>query len=279
MNEDWSSKVLPVQVPPLLRGIPNPPVTLWAVGEIPEQPGVAIVGTRRCSSYGRKVAHWLGEAVARAGWPVVSGLARGIDAAAHRAVVETGGVGVAVLGSGLDRIYPPENSHLAAELLACGGAVISEYVAGTPPAPFRFPARNRLISGLSAAVVVVEAGLTGGALITARMALEQGKEVLAVPGDVDRPTSTGCNLLIRDGAHPVLGAEDLINSLEFILGPAPANPSLREMTPGETLDEWVAVSDRPVGEALAEVARRELEGSLRLESGRMERAPRKGSSA
>ena len=250
---------------------------LWVVGEIPVLPGVAIVGTRRCTSYGRRVAHRLGEAVARAGWPVISGLARGIDAAAHQAVVQTGGVGVAVLGSGIDTMYPPENGQLALELVACGGAVISEYPAGTPPAPFRFPARNRLISGLSSAVVVVEADLTGGALITARLALEQGKEVLAVPGDIDRPTSAGCNLLIRDGAHPVLGAEDLINSLEFILGPAPATPSLREVASGETLDEWVAASDRPVGEALAELARRELEGSLRLESGRMEGPSRKGS--
>jgi DNA processing protein len=184
---------------------------------------------------------------------------------------------VAVLGCGIDTIYPPENGQLAQDLVAGGGAVVSEYPAGTPPAPFRFPARNRLISGLSTAVVVVEAGLTGGALITARLALEQGKEVLAVPGDLDRPSSAGCNLLIRDGAHPVLGAEDLINSLEFILGPAPAVSSLREVATGDTIDEWVAASDRPVGRALAELARRELEGSLRLESGRMEDRSRKGS--
>lgn len=276
MNQEWAARVIRVDVPPSLRGIPDPPVVLWAVGEIPVEPGVAIVGTRRCTSYGRRVAHWLGEAVARAGWPVVSGLARGIDAAAHQAVVQTGGVGVAVLGSGLDTIYPPENGQLALDLVAGGGAVISEYSAGTPPAPFRFPARNRLISGLSSAVVVVEAGLTGGALITARLALEQGKDVLAVPGDVDRPTSAGCNLLIRDGAQPVLGAEDLINSLEFILGPAPSMPSIREVASGESLDEWVAASDRPVGEALAELARRELDGALRSQSGRMEGPPRKG---
>jgi DNA processing protein len=207
---------------------------------------------------------------------VVSGLARGIDAAAHQAVVQAGGVGVAVLGCGIDTIYPPENGQLAVDLVACGGAVISEYPPGTPPAPFRFPARNRLISGLSSAVVVVEAGLTGGALITARLALEQGKEVLALPGDIDRATSAGCNLLIRDGAHPVLGSEDLIDSLEFILGPAPGIRSLGEVASGETLDEWVASSDLPVGEALAEMARRELEGSLRLESGRMEGPFRKG---
>jgi DNA processing protein len=250
---------------------------MWAVGRIPGQPGVAIVGTRRCTSYGRRVAHWLGEAVARAGWPVVSGLARGIDAAAHQAVVRAGGVGVAVLGCGIDIIYPPENGQLASDLVSCGGALLSEYSPGTPPAPFRFPARNRLIAGLSSAVVVVEAGLTGGALITARLALEQGKEVLAVPGDIDRPTSAGCNLLIRDGAHPVLGAEDLINSLEFILGPAPAPRAIEEITSGGTIDEWVAASDRPVSEALAELARRELEGALRLESGRLLDPPRKGS--
>jgi len=277
VNPEWASRVLQMEVPSLLRLIPDPPETLWGVGQVPDRPGVAIVGTRRCTSYGRRVARWLGEAVARAGWPVISGLARGVDAAAHQAVVQTSGVGVAVLGSGADTVYPPENGQLASDLVATGGAVISEYQPGTPPAPFRFPARNRLISGLSSAVVVVEAGLTGGALITARLALEQGKEVLAVPGDIDRPTSAGCNLLIRDGAHPVLGAEDLINCLEFILGPAPAAPAPRTIASGDTVDELVAASDRPVSEVLAELARRELEGGLRLESGRMVTAPKKGS--
>lgn len=261
----------------MLQLIPDPPVTLWAMGAIPAGPGVAIVGTRRCTSYGRRVAHWLGEAVALAGWPVISGLARGVDAAAHKAVVDVGGVGVAVLGSGLDSIYPPENRQLAADLVTGGGAIISEYPPGTPPAPFRFPARNRLISGLSAAVVVVEAGLTGGALITARLALEQGKDVLAVPGDIDRETSAGCNLLIRDGAHPVLGAIDLIESLELILGPAPAGTAKPTVAPAGTVDEIVAGSDRPVGEVLAELARLELEGGIRVESGQAMTSRKKGS--
>lgn len=267
----------PIAVPGSLRVIPDPPTALWAIGELPTVPGVAIVGTRRCTSYGRKAALWLGEAVALAGWPVISGLARGIDAAAHRAVVEAGGIGVAVLGSGLDTIYPPENRQLAADLVGAGGAIISEYPPGTPPAPFRFPARNRVISGLSAAVVVVEAALTGGALITARLALEQGKEVLAVPGDIDRPTSAGCNLLIRDGAHPVLGAIDLIESLEQIMGPAPTVAKAPDVAPGATVDELIAGSDRPVGEVLAELARLELEGGLRVESGRAVTSPKKGS--
>jgi DNA processing protein len=201
------------------------------------------------------VAQVLGRAVASAGWPVISGLARGIDGAAHQGCVDSGEPGWAVLGSGVDIVYPRQNESLARKLVAEGGGLISEYEPGTPPAPFRFPARNRIIAALSKAVVVVEAAVTGGALITARLALELGREVFAIPGDIDRRVSEGCNLLIRDGAHPALGPDDLIELLTFVMGPPPRAPAPRWT---ERIDQALATSDRPVGEALAELTRREL---------------------
>lgn len=215
----------PSEFPAGLCDLPDPPSRLFMRGKIPPGRAVAIVGTRRCTRYGRATASALGAAVAAAGWAVVSGLARGIDSAAHRGVVDVGGVGVAFLGSGLDVWYPPENRELGESLVANGGAVISEYPAGSPPEPWHFPVRNRLIAAMSEAVVVVEAGLTGGALITARLALELGRDVLAVPGDIDRPASVGCNLLIRDGATPVLGADDLLETLGWT---RPVVPSAEE---------------------------------------------------
>jgi DNA processing protein len=205
--------------PALLAELPDAPDLLFARGRLPSRPGVAVVGTRRCTAYGRRLAEQYGRAIAAAGWPLVSGLARGIDGAAHRGTVAGGGVGVAVLGSGIDVMYPREHRELADALVAGGGAVVSEAPPGTPPEAWRFPPRNRIISGLSAAVVIVEATVRGGALITAEAALRHGRQVFVVPGDVGRPSSEGCNLLIRDGAHPVMGPEDLIEALELVLGP------------------------------------------------------------
>ena len=159
------------------------------------------------------------EAIAGAGWVLVSGLARGIDGAAHAGTVTAGGAGIAVLGCGPDIHYPPEHRTLGDRLVEAGGAVVTEYPPGAAPEPWRFPLRNRIISGLSSAVVVVEAGVTGGALITAGYALAHGVPVFAVPGDVRRESSKGCNLLIRDGAHPVLDPDDLIEELSLVLGP------------------------------------------------------------
>ncbi|HUO45376.1 MAG TPA: DNA-processing protein DprA [Acidimicrobiia bacterium] len=259
-----------IRVPEALRLIPDPPSALWLHGQIPTRKGVAIVGTRRCTSYGRRLARLLGAAVGRCGWPVISGLARGIDAAAHYGVTEVKGIGVAVLGSGVDVVYPRENADLADRLVNYGGGILSEYPPGTPPAPFRFPARNRLIAGLSDAVVVVEAAVTGGALITARMALDQGKEVLAVPGDIDRPTSAGCNLLIRDGAHPVLGVDDLLETLGIMMGPPP-NPGVKVAEPSlpVTIDELIEGSARPVSAVLADLTRAEISGELTIDSGQV----------
>ncbi|HJU51852.1 MAG TPA: DNA-processing protein DprA [Acidimicrobiia bacterium] len=233
------------------------PEKLWVVGTFPPRLGVAIVGTRRSTSYGESVARTLSRAVAGAGWPVISGLARGIDGVAHLACVEVDEPGWAVLGSGLDIVYPRQNESLARRLVEGGGGLISEYEPGTPPAPFRFPARNRIIAAFSGAVVVVEAAVTGGALITARLALELGRDVLAVPGDINRTVSAGCNLLIRDGAHPVLGPEDLVETLTFILGPPPRMPPVPPAW-SENVEALLAESDRPIGEALAALTRHEL---------------------
>lgn len=202
--------------PPRLASLPRGPRWLFRQGPPVHDPCVAIVGTRRCTAYGRRLARSFGDACATAGWPVVSGLARGIDGAAHEGVVDAGGRAIAVLGSGSDVRYPREHSRLHERILERGGTVLTEYPPGTPPLGWRFPPRNRIISGLAAAVVVVESGVTGGSLGTAAHALTQARAVLAVPGDVDREASVGCNLLIRDGAIPVLGADDLVASLSLI---------------------------------------------------------------
>ncbi len=192
------------------------PDLLFVRGQLPLQPGVAIVGTRRCTSYGRELARAYGQAAAEAGWSVVSGLARGIDGEAHRGVVDVGGTGVVVLGCGIDVVYPREHKRLGQQILDAGGAIVTEYPPGSPPDGWRFPPRNRIIAGLSAAVVVVEAARTGGALITAVKAAEYGIAVFAMPGDVDRASSEGCNLLIRDGAFPVLDPDDLVEELALV---------------------------------------------------------------
>jgi DNA processing protein len=205
--------------PDSLTGIPDPPDVLFVRGRIPAGGAVAVVGTRRCTAYGRQLAAEYGEAIAGAGWVLVSGLARGIDGASHTGTVAAHGAGIAVLGCGPDVHYPPEHRTLGDRLVEAGGAVVTEYPPGAAPEPWRFPLRNRIISGLSSAVVVVEAGVTGGALITAGYALAHGIPVFAVPGDVRRESSKGCNLLIRDGAHPVLEPDDLIEELSLVLGP------------------------------------------------------------
>ncbi len=194
------------------------PDVLFVRGTLPKVPGVGIVGTRRCTAYGLELAEAYGRAVAETGWLVVSGLARGIDGAAHRGMVSIKGVGVAVLGCGIDVTYPREHRRLGEQILEAGGAIVSEYPPGSRPDAWRFPPRNRIIAGLSAAIVVVEAAKTGGALITAMKAAEYGIPVFAMPGDVDRRTSEGTNRLIRDGAFPVLDPDDLIEELDLMYG-------------------------------------------------------------
>ncbi len=251
-----------------LGDLEDPP-SLFVEGKLGEMPGVAVVGTRRCTRYGIDLAEAFGVAIARSGWTTVSGLARGIDAAAHRGCLRDGGHAVAVLGSGIDVCYPKENQPILDEILAEGGAVVSEYPPGTPPDRWRFPARNRIIAAMSSAVVVVEAAKTGGALITARLGAEIGRPVFVVPGDVDRPASEGCNLLIRDGAYPVLGAADLIEELSLILGP-PAREMIREseadLPPGGVaLDDLSAHWSITTSEALVRVGKLQLQGRVRRE--------------
>jgi DNA processing protein len=252
-----------------LNDLEEPP-PIYVLGTTTYAPGVAVVGTRRCTRYGIDLATGFGSALSRVGWTTVSGLARGIDAAAHRGAVRGGGRAVAVLGSGVDVVYPVENSDLYRSIVDGSGAVISEYPPGTRPDRWRFPARNRIIAAVASAVVVVEAGEKGGALITARLAAEMGRPVLVVPGDVDRPASVGCNRLIRDGAHPVLGVSDLIAELELILGRPPAT---QLALGGDLPPSGVAIDDLPElwscdpAEALARLTRLEVEGLARRSEG------------
>ena len=204
--------------PRLLKEIEQPPPVLYARGEVSEDDewAVAIVGTRRITAYGRQVAEDLAGAMARNGITVVSGLARGVDAVAHQACLKNGGRTLAVLGSGVDHIYPPEHRRLAQEIVA-NGAILSDYPPGTPPEAANFPPRNRIISGLARATLVVEAGKSSGALITATFAVEQGREVFAVPGGIYSPASQGTNQLIQQGARPYLAPQDILESLNIAM--------------------------------------------------------------
>jgi DNA processing protein len=233
----WSDPTYPVA----LTTIPDPPPVLWARGSVDAlaAPAVAIVGSRAGSEYALAVAERLAADLAVCGVAVVSGLARGVDSAAHRGALAGNGVTIAVLGSGVDVMYPPEHDGLARDI-AVRGVVISELVPGTLPQPFLFPLRNRIISGLARAVVVIEAGNKSGSLITARCALEQGRDVLAVPGNVLSGRNRGAHALLRDGARIVESADDILEELgmsrrlESPASPA-TDPVLARLTPGEPL--------------------------------------------
>lgn len=216
--------------PQLLRAIHDPPPGVYLRGAADAallgRPAVAIVGARACSAYGRRVARSLGRDLAAAGLVVVSGMARGVDAEAHRGALEAGGATVAVLGCGVDRDYPAAHRELARQIGAAG-LVVSEYAPGVEPAPWRFPARNRIVAGLCAATVVVEARERSGALITADFALEEGREVFAVPGEITSALSAGSNALLRLGATPLTAAEDVLESYG-VSAPEPATVELGE---------------------------------------------------
>ena len=202
--------------PNRLRNIYDPPCLLYVRGRLPafdDEASIAVVGTRDCTPYGVSCAEKLGYGLAAGGAVVVSGLARGVDSAALRGALRAGGTVTAVLGNGLDVVYPPENQYLY-EDVAAAGALISEYPPGTPPEAKHFPVRNRIMSGLCLGTLVVEAPARSGALITAGTALEQGRDVFAVPGPIDAPTSVGCNRLIRDGAGLVSDAWDILGEYE-----------------------------------------------------------------
>jgi DNA processing protein len=202
------------QYPARLAAIAAAPAVLFVRGQVAAlgRPQIGVVGTRQPSPAGRELARELADQLTRSGLLVTSGLARGIDAAAHRGALEAGGETVAVLGCGLDHCYPPEHEGLALEV-AARGACISEFAPGETPQPRHFPRRNRIISGLSLGIVVVEAASVSGSLITARLALEQGREVFAVPGSLRNPQAAGCHELIRDGARLVRSGQDIIDEL------------------------------------------------------------------
>ena len=204
--------------PRLLREIHDPPIGLYGKGACElKDTCIAVIGSRRATQYGLGVARRLGAELARLGFCVVSGLARGIDTEAHEGALTVGGRTVAVLGSGIDTVYPPENQDLFGRIVQTG-AVLSEFPFGRGPDRQTFPMRNRIVSGLSDATVVVESDVDGGAMITARLAAEQGRTVFAVPGRIDQPTSAGCHQLIRDGATLLTAVDDILSDLSYLKG-------------------------------------------------------------
>jgi len=203
--------------PRLLRETFDPPILLYAKGDLARalaQPAIAIVGSRHCSTYGRNVAEMLARELAERGITIISGLARGIDSAAHQGALDGRGLTVAVMGTGLDSIYPKENQKLADRMVA-SGALLTEFALQSPPLPQHFPFRNRVISGMALGVLVVEGAERSGSLITARMAMEQGRDVFAVPGNITSAKSFGPNTLIKDGAKLVQTWRDVVEELPF----------------------------------------------------------------
>lgn len=269
-----------VGYPRRLREIPDPPPVLFIAGEVPpvDAPAVAVVGSRRCTVAAAEVARGLGRDLARQGFVVVSGGALGVDAAVHEGVLEAGGCTIAVRGSGLDIDYPRGHADLYRRLEGVGCSA-AEIAPGTRPRPAHFPRRNRIISGWSLGVVVVEAGLRSGALVTARLALEQGREVFAVPGSLDNPMAAGTNLLIQQGAKLITCAEDVTEELTGQLLPHPAervdapggqDPALQDPTARAILrglrdgdgdvDALAGRLNKGTGEILATLLRLELVG-------------------
>lgn len=263
--------------PRRLKEIEQPPPVLYARGQLAAEDefAVAIVGTRRVTPYGRQVTEELSAYLAGNGITIVSGLARGVDAIAHSAALRAGGRTLAVLGSGVDRIYPSENRSLGEQIIG-HGAILSDYPVGTAPEAGNFPPRNRIISGLSLAVVVIEAGETSGALITAGFAAEQGREVFAVPGSILAPQSKGTNKLIQSGALPLLSPEDLLQALN--LTRVGAQRSARQLLPADEVekqllealgseplhvDELRSQTGLPVEKVSAALVMMELKGMVR----------------
>jgi DNA processing protein len=273
--------------PPLLAELHDPPSRLHLRGgplELLARPSVAIVGARSCSPYGAQVARELAQSLAAAGLAVVSGLARGVDAEAHRGALAAGGLTVAVLGCGIDRDYPRVHAELARRI-AESGLVVSEYPPGIEPSPWRFPARNRIIAGLAQATVVVEARERSGALITADFALELGREVFATPGEITSALSAGTNDLLRQGATPLLSAEDVLEALgvEPIPEALPAGLSpealavLERLSDGaRTLDELVRATERDPAGLSAVLTELELVGLIAAADGVYRRATGRG---
>jgi DNA processing protein len=253
-------------LPAAVAGTSDPPLGLFCRGEIPGTPAVAIVGARRASAYGREVAEHFGKELAAAGAWVVSGMARGVDAAAHRGALAGGGRTAAVWGTGPDLVYPAENAPLAAAI-AESGCLLTELPPGSRPLPHHFPARNRIIVGLVQAVLVVEADERSGALITAGLALDEGREVMAVPGSVFSRLSVGPNGLLRAGAAPAIDPADVIQALGLSpvrRGRTPLSPLLARIPRGEavSVDALAVLAGWPVARVLEELLALELQGRI-----------------
>lgn len=273
----WEDEAYPRR----LKEIDQPPPVLYLRGELlPEDEwAVGIVGTRRITPYGRQVTEEVAGLLARRGITIISGLARGVDAAAHRATLNAGGRTLAVLGSGVDRIYPPEHQRLAEDICR-QGAILSDYPPGTAPESQNFPPRNRIISGLSLAIVIVEAGERSGALITASFAADQGRDVFAVPGSILAPQSAGTNRLIQNGARPLLDPKDVLEALDLTLSlerqearralpDDPLEASLYNLLGREPqhVDELCNQSGLPVAQVSAALTLMELKGLVRQVGG------------
>lgn len=273
----WQDEAYPQR----LKEIDQPPPVLYIRGEyLPDDLfAVAIVGTRRVTPYGRQITEELSSFLAANGMTVISGLARGVDAVAHQATLKAGGRTIGVLGSGVDKIYPPEHRALAEQMME-RGAIISDYAPGTPPDASNFPPRNRIISGLSLAVVVVEAGETSGALITAEFAAEQGREVFAVPGSILAPQSKGTNKLIQNGALPLLSVTDLMQALDITR--VGEHKAARKIMPSDAIESKLLTvltnepmqiddirnqADLPIEKVSASLALMELKGMVRQVGG------------
>lgn len=273
-----------------LLSLSDPPLGLFIRGCLPDGPCVSLVGARRATAYGREAAEYLGRELSAAGVWVVSGMARGVDAAAHRGALAGRGLTAAVWGSGPDRVYPPEHTRLADEI-SRHGCLLTEYPPGAPPLAHHFPERNRLIAGLARVTVVIEADERSGALITARCALDEGREVMAVPGSVFSRLSAGPNGLLRAGAAPVLAATDILDVLGVPAVPRDpeetAHGGLLAVLPaGEavSVDRLAVLAGTTVAEVLDTLLRLELAGLVVKEAdGRYRRsgfhAPRPGSAS
>ncbi|HKI73523.1 MAG TPA: DNA-processing protein DprA [Pseudomonadales bacterium] len=266
-------RVVDADYPQRLKEIHDPPPLLFCHGNVSLLVGIqiAMVGSRRMTATGRQIAKLLSGELVAAGITVTSGLARGVDAAAHQGALDAEGNTIAVLGSGCDVIYPPRNASLARRILAQDGLIVSEFPLGTGARNFHFPQRNRIVTGMSVGTVVVEAALKSGSLISARLAMEQGREVFAVPGSILNPLSAGCHKLIRDGAKLTERLEDILEELEGMVLPAsrqtPPEPDgalarVFERLAAEpiSVDELVELSGMPVDEILAALIELEIDG-------------------
>src|SRR5688572_19809886 len=260
------------EYPPLLKEIANPPSCLWTRGDrtLFGHTAIAVVGARDATREGREIAYQIAGDLSRSGVVVVSGLARGVDAAAHSGALDAKGKTIAVLGTGIDRVYPAENKTLH-ERIAAHGLLLTEFAPGSPPDLFHFPQRNRIISGLSKAVVVVEAREKSGSLITARLAGDQGRDVMVVPGPIRSGQNRGGHALLRDGAKLVEAAVDILQELGLECGGVPVHGSRENVE--FTVDDVARQLQVTPGEALARLLEWELTGEIqRIGSGRFVRS-------